>query len=245
MIITFPMGSSHLVGVTIPKAKRKRNFSGVATFKRLHRWGWLFGLLLLIGFATPVAGQSNSAQPATHYFLVPAETTSVRLHTHIADIDLGYDGSALIGAVNATYRLQNTSNQVALVTLTILANPSGSTLNLPDNLVVLVNQQPISFMPNESGRLIAQVQIGADTTLDLNLSYAIDLGNGPVTTLRYNIQPLQQWLGQPSLRVSIAVPNTIPNNSWLNILPQGWNYAPGSGPIPRIRWLYDPPLPGA
>ncbi len=243
MLITFPAGSSHLVGVTIPKAKRKRNFFRAAKFKRGQHWCWLFGLLAFVCFAYPVAGQSEANPAPTQYFLVPAETTSVRLHTHLADIDLGYDGVALIGAVNATYRLQNTSNQATLVTLTLIANPAGTTLSLPDNLVVLVNQQPVSFAPNESGRPIAQVQIGADTTLDLQLSYSVDLGDRSVAALRYNIQPLQQWLGQPSLRVSIVAPNTIPNNSWLTVAPEGWNYAPGSGPVPRIRWLYDPPLP--
>jgi hypothetical protein len=256
MIVTFPTPAHRLCAwtaacanetlFTIPKPYRKCNFSGWAIAGNAHRlWLRVAIITLFTGIALVGAAPHALAQTAvpTHYFLVPAGTTGIQLHTHTADLDLGDSGVALIVAVDARYRLQNQATETAPITLKLIASPAGGSLNPPDNLTVLVNGQPLPLTLADDDSVVVQLQVPADGTLDVRLSYAVTLGDGPLTTSAYPTQPLRQWPGQPSLRVSLGVPDTIPLESRLHIQPEGWNYAPGDDTTPRIRWLYDPPLP--
>jgi hypothetical protein len=256
MIITFPTHArrrcawtadrANRIVITIPKAYRKCNFSGWAITWNAYQW-WLrcalialFTGIALISTAPPALAQTSAP---THYFLVPYGSTAIQLHTHTADLDLGDSGVALLAAVDARYRLQNRTMSTAPITLKLIAAPASGPLNPPDNLTVLVNGQPLQLTLADDESVVVQLQVPADSTLDVRLTYAITLGDGPLVTVAYPIQPLRQWPGQPSLRVSLGVPDTIPLESRLRIHPEGWNYAPGEGTTPRIRWLYDPPLP--
>jgi hypothetical protein len=203
--------------------------------------GMLLAVLLLV---RPVYGQ-DGATTGHQFYLVPAAPTTIRLHTHTADIDLGQDGGPVIAAVDALYRLQNTGTERVALSLKLVAEPSDGAPLLPDNLVVLVNQQPLAVTQAEDGTPVVQVQVAADATLAVELNYSLQLGRGPLTTLSYNPRPLRQWSGQPSLRVSLGGSNLVPEEGWLQIAPDGWNYAPGATAAPRIRWLYDAPLPTA
>jgi hypothetical protein len=174
--------------------------------------------------------------------LTPAASTAIRLHTHTADIDLAYDGAALIAAVDALYRLQNKGSEPAALTLKLVSDPANAAPP-PDNLVVLVNDEPLIVTLADDGSAVVPVQVAADSTLDVRLNYAVTLGDGPLAVLRYRTAALAAWPGEPSLRVSIAALAAAPEASWLGIAPEGWNYAPGAGSDPRIRWLYDAQLP--
>lgn len=205
---------------------------------------WQLGVALfaVMVLAQPIYGQDKAAT-VHHFYLVPAATTSVRLHTHTADIDLGYDGGPVVAAVAALYRLQNTSTERIALTLKLVAEPAAGAPLLPDNLVVMVNQQPLAVTQAEDDSPVVQVQIPADSTIAVELNYSLQLDDEPLTTLAYSPRPLRQWLGEPSLRVSLGGSDLVPEEGWLRIAPEGWNFAPGATAAPRIRWLYDAPLP--
>jgi hypothetical protein len=199
-------------------------------------------LLIWLLLALPVYGQDP--ETVSHqFYLVPAAPTTIRLHTHTADIDLGYDGGPVIAAVDALYRLQNSGRERVALSLKLVAEPSAGAPRLPDNLVVLVNGQPLAVTQAEDGSPVVEVQVAADATLAVELNYSLRLGGGPLTNLSYSPRPLRQWAGQPSLRVSIGGNNLVPEGGWLQIAPDGWSYAPGATAAPRIRWLFDAPLP--
>lgn len=251
-----PADDGNLMNFTIPKAQAKCNFARHTTARPNLRWVGLICLLALWFVSLrPLHAQGDLSQP--HYYLVPATSTTIRLHTHTADMELGYDGAALVASVNALYRLQNTGAQPVSLTLNLVADiatenatssPTAADalpVRLPDNLVVLVNQQPLPITQADDGSPATQVQVQAPAgaTLDVRLSYALDLGDGPLAGLAYSPRPLRQWPGEPSLRVSMATIEASPSESWLGIQPEGWSYAPGANTTPRIRWLYDAPLP--
>jgi hypothetical protein len=252
--------------VTIPEGPRKCNFpahrsalaynqsgSQTVTPSSLHpvtlSTGFrvvLLALIIICGLlAAPKTAFAQTPPPDApgHYFLTPGANTQVKLHTHLADFRLGYEGAALLASLDAHYRLQNSTTDAQTVLLALTAFPPQEPLTLPDNLVLLVDETPLILTPTENGGLAAEVQVPADSTLDVQLNYVLDLGHGPLSTLRYAITELDQWPGQPSLRVSIAVPTTIPTASWLGTMPAGWTFAPTSGDTPLIRWLYDVQLP--
>src|SRR5262245_17570162 len=118
--------------VTIPKADRKCNFPG--------RWAQQGGVMLLVclfallALVRPISAQEQQAEGPAQYFLTPATSTAIRLHTHTADIDLAYDGAALIAAVDALYRLQNNASEPVAVTLKLVSDPATAPPP-PDNLV--------------------------------------------------------------------------------------------------------------
>ena len=199
----------------------------------------LFALLALV---RPISAQERPAEGPAQYFLTPAARTAIRLHTHTADIDLAYDGAALVAAVDALYRLQNNASEPAAVTLKLVSDPANAPPP-PDNLVVLVNGAPLVVTLADDGSAVVPVQVAADSTLDVRLNYAVTLGDGPLAILSYPTAALAAWPGQPSLRVSIGALDAAPETSWLRIAPDGWNYAPGASAEPRNRWLYDAQLP--
>jgi hypothetical protein len=252
MTVTFPtvfrcggaarQTSFALSPCTIPKAFRKCNFFG-RTIRRKPPLGLIWLLLPLVAALLSSQPLLAQEQPATAYFLVPGAPTTVKLHTHTADFTLGYDGDALILAVDALYRLQNSGTEPTSATFQVVAEPANDAQNLPPNLVVLVAAQPLALTVATGQNQTGQVQLPADGTLDVRLNYSITLGDEPLAALVYTAAPLDQWPGQPSLRVSIAAPEAISSASRLLIQPAGWNYAPDETGAPRIRWLYDPPLP--
>jgi hypothetical protein len=202
--------------------------------------GW--ALLMLSLWRSTYAQETPAPDAATapaQFFLSPDAATAVKLHTHAADFRLAYDGGALIASLDALYRLQNDGNDTASLTLRMSADPAGAAGAPPQNLVLMAGGQPVAFEPATDGALAARVTVGASATLDLHLSYAFALEEKPLTTLRYTVAPLRAWPGQPSLRVSIAVPPALAAESWLQTSPEGWRFSSDEGQTPRIRWLYD------
>ena len=105
-----------------------------------------------------------------------------------------------------------------------------------------MNDQPLDLRVTDEGNFVVQVQVPADTTIDVRLNYAISFAAGPLATLRYDPRLLRGWPGTPSLRVSIGVPDLLAEESWLRVEPAGWNFAPSTEGSTRIRWLYDEQL---
>lgn len=200
----------------------------------------MLAVFLLSPFPLHAQDESSATTTPTQFFLTPAAPTGLRLHTHTADFRLGYDGNTLIGSVDALYRVQNSGETEQTLALKLIADGDNPP---PDNLGLLVDDLPIAFTAVEDGALTAQVTVPADSTLDLRLSYAFSLGDAPISSLRYNPQPLRQWGSQPSVRVSIVIPEVIVSASWLLTSPPEWNFAPAEGQAPRIRWLFDEHLP--
>jgi len=179
----------------------------------------------------------------TQFLLVPGVSTSVKLHTHTADFRIGYDGNALIASLDARYRLQNESQEIQPVVLKLVTDPSAASTAPPANLVVMYDNEVLALTP-DGDSLTAAIETPADATVEVQLSYAVNLGDGPLAELRYTLTSLRAWPGQPSVRVSMAVPENLPSTSWLQTSPSDWTFAPDElAGLPRLRWLFDAQLP--
>jgi hypothetical protein len=201
---------------------------------------WLFCLAW-----QPAAAQATSGPVISppQFFLLPASPTILTLHTHTADFVLGYENGALVASVDAYYRLQNPTKDTATLTLKLASDADGAAHTVPQNLAVLLNGQSLPLTVGKDGALIDPLQIVGDGAVTLNLTYAFPLADAPLATLSYDAQPLGQWPGQPSLRVSLRLPATLPPESWLRTTPTGWRLVPTEAAMQRIRWLYDERIP--
>jgi hypothetical protein len=224
--------TSHMVNIGIPT------------------WAATLTLVLVWLFAPPfcagVAAQSApaSASPSPIFVLIPAEAAKVNLHTHTADFQLTEENGALTLSLDALYRLKNTDKTPVNLTLKVADASNQLVTTLPPLLGLTINDEPAPLLFSENVGYTTQIPIAADTLVDLHLRYSQVLTETPITTVRYDVAALRTWAGQPSLRVSIALPPTLVGESWLRVEPAEWNLGQTeASQQPRLKWLYDAELP--
>ena len=108
---------------------------------RRHWCLWVAALCLSVPFLTPGVHAADTLMPPVYYFLTPGAPTTVKLHTHTADIDLGFGPESAFAAVDALYRLQNSAAEAAVVELQVKADSTAeeNSSDKPPNAL------PISF----------------------------------------------------------------------------------------------------
>lgn len=208
----------------------------------------LCSILLFLFWPTLVYAQPDRvANPgAPILLLAPTEPTTVELHTHTADFQISDAEGNVALTLAAFYRLKNPGSvplNLALKLVDITGNPLAE---LPPSLELTLNEQPTGLLFVDDLGYTLQVPVAGEERVDLQLRYTVVLTPTLLTTLHYDSAPLAAWPGQTpsSLRVSFALPATLPMESWLQVAPPGWRFteAANSGE-PLLRWLYDNRLP--
>ena len=170
-------------------------------------------------------------------YLLPVDSTTVRLQTHVANlsvVDAGDGAVSVCGQPNATTQDENRRRWLSLFLGTGSAEPQDVSL--------MAGGQVLGLTPNESG-YAAQIEIGADTRLTLQLRYRLLLDDAPLATVRYAPSILRRWPGGISLRVEVSLPNSIPREAWTTVTPDTWKYAASGADVTAVRWLYDAGVP--
>lgn len=178
--------------------------------------------------------------------ITPLESTRVQLQMHTADFYFDDSTGNLILTVDARYRLKNSNTaDPATVVLRVAPMVAAEAMAPVEDLTLLADDQPLALIPTDAGTHTAQLQIGADARTDLQLSYTVDLQQQQLPLLEYVVVGLQRWPGAPSLRVTMTLPATIPQASWLRIGPEGWHFSAESAERIGAKWLYDAQQPDA
>ena len=178
--------------------------------------------------------------------MTPLESTRVQLQTHTADFYFDDSSGSLILAVEARYRLKNTSTEeAATVALRVAPMIAAEEMAPLEGLTLLADNQPLELTPGNAGIFTAQVEIGVDARSDLLLAYTVDLQQQKLPLLEYIVVGLQRWPGSPSLRVTATVPASIIQPSWLRIGPEGWHFFAENADRLGAKWLYDATQPDA
>ncbi|MEZ4726777.1 MAG: hypothetical protein R3E79_06550 [Caldilineaceae bacterium] len=195
---------------------------------------------------------STVAQVQTGYtrlvplLITPLESTRVQLQMHTADFHFDDSTGNLRLTVAARYRLKNSNTaDPATVVLRVAPMVTVEALAPVESLTLLANDQPLELVPTDARTHTAQLQIGADARTDLQLAYTVNLQQQQLPLLEYVVVGLQRWSGAPSLRVSVTLPATIPQASWLRIGPEGWHFSAESAERIGAKWLYDGQQPDA
>lgn len=224
--------------------------------------------LLLIGLSWVLVaqpGRLHAATPAKPYvtqhvvaqlqtgglrfvplLITPLEATSVQLQMHTSAFQLDDSTGSLTLTVEARYRLKNgNTEEPATVLLRIAPMIAADALAPIEGLTLAADDQPLDLASTTTGAYTAQVVIGADARTDLLLSYAVSLQEQKLPLLEYVVVGLQRWPGSPSLRVTVTLPASIPQASWLRIGPDGWHFFAESAERIGAKWLYDAQQPDA
>ncbi|MCC6457597.1 MAG: hypothetical protein IT328_21755 [Caldilineaceae bacterium] len=218
-----------------------------------QHWGWLAALLFLLAFVQPHVAQAaplsqNNPGTSPQLYLLPRDlaNSNVVVDSHIATLrvsDAGGDTAGPTLTVNALYHLRNPASSE--VTLPLQLYPGGDqSLGGYQALSLIQNQQPLLLQPGDNGGFLSQITLGAGGATTLNLQYQVPLGNDSLATVRYAPAILNGWAGNISLRVELELPNSIPAESWVEIMPAGWRYSVTTAPgMIGLRWLYDFTIP--
>lgn len=196
------------------------------------------------GSATAI--DSSGAQ---HIYLLPAEQTAVGVQVHIAELWLSSAGGENFIDVDATYRLQNPERTAAqpLIRVGTAAGTIGVTqLDHISNLSVTLGDTTIGLQETDNGNYTFRAQTPADGQTTLRLRYRVSLGNTPLATVRYALEPLNRWPDEISIRVEVKAPDAIATDSWTRIEPNGWSYGLATDPGRiDVKWLYNRRAPDA
>ena len=191
--------------------------------------------------AAPLLQEDEPAQGVTRQlYLLPAESTAVRLQTHVASLSVVHGGDEEVSVyVDAAYTLSNPGQEAVTVPLLVFAGTGSSQ---PQDVSLMAANQALGLTPREGG-YAAQTEIGADARLTLQLRYRVVLDQTPLATVRYAPSILRRWPGGISLRVEMSLPASIPQEAWTAATPDTWSYAPSTGDVTAIKWLYDAGIP--
>jgi len=230
--------------------KHSRN----ATFHRINLIATC-SLLLACLFYAPVAAKGKPTpsisplvqQAVTDFgqpIVLPVNATAATLQTHIAELRLNYEGSSLILSLDARYQFRNPTDAVITPLLKITSGATVDQQTLASDLTVFAGDQPLPLTPAEDASYTTQIQIAADSSVDLFLNYAVNLDNSALPSIHYAADLLQQWSAEPSLRITLIPASIINPDSWLRTEPAGWTYTqPAESQQPGIKWLYDARIP--
>lgn len=194
----------------------------------------------------PGAQSATSADRIEPPLLTPWEATTVTLLTHTADFTLLLRDSATASAdllltLDATYRFENEGDTPVTVNVRI-ADATDS--NMVNGVTLAIDGVPVSLYQTTGVGYAAQFQINADARATARLQYQLNLAELPLPLLSYQVADLAAWPGNPSLRVSVTMPEQVNPESWLHIAPEGWQYATtSSADSTGIKWLYDAQIP--
>ncbi len=190
--------------------------------------------------------QQNTSATLVPPLVIPLESTGVELLTHIADFtlstaDSSTGESALTLQMDATYRLENGSAEAAVLILKVTEPASPGTLV---EMTLTADGIPLTLFQTEGVGYSAQLQINADTRTTVALRYVVTVADLPLPLLSYQATALSAWRGNPSIRVSVALPAGTGPESWLHVAPAEWRYAQiADRALPGIKWLYDARIP--
>ncbi len=222
--------------------------------KSLRRSAILVPLLLLLWVLPATASAPHKLALTLHRqssiqsttiaqlpLITPLEATTIALHTHTAAIQLVETGNGLALRLDTTYRLDNEGDNGAVMVIQISDAPTAEVTQA--EVALSANGQPLSLFWTDGVGYTAQVQIAANGQTNLQFVYTITLPATPITALQYNLAPLRNWAGIPSVGVTLTVPATLRQASWLHVTPADWRYADNASGEVGIRWLYDAGLP--
>jgi hypothetical protein len=207
-------------------------------------------LLVLLALAQPRTAQAAplaQSNPGTspQLYLLPRDpaNSNVVVDSHIATLRLLDDAAGPLLAVDAVYRLRNPADND--VTLPLQLFPGGDpSLGGYQGVSLTQNLQPLLVQPGDNGGFFSQITLAAGGKTTLNLQYQVSLGNSSLATIRYAPSILNGWAGNISLRVEIEIPNSVPTESWVEIMPANWRYSTTTDAgIIGLRWLYDFTIP--
>lgn len=217
----------------------------VATPKVVTRHGVLNGVLTA-SLAPSHLLQQSAGTVLLPPLVIPLESTSVELLTHTADFtlstaDSSTGESALTLEMDATYRLENGASESAALILNVTEPKSAGILV---EIGLTADGIPLTLFQTEGIGYTAQLQINADTRTTVTLRYVVTATDFPLPLLSYHATTLSAWRGNPSIRVSIALPSGVVPESWLHVAPAEWRYAQiADNRLPGIKWLYDAQIP--
>lgn len=198
--------------------------------------------------AAPSA-QGVESSGGQHIFLLPGEQTQVSVEVHIAELWLNASGENNFVDVDATYRLRNAertgANPLVRVATATGAVGVGNLAHI-SNLSVTSGDTGVGLQETENGNYTFRIPVAADGRTTVRLRYRVNLGNEPLATVRYALEPLNRWPGEISIRVEAKAPDSIATDSWTRVEPNGWSYGLATDPGRiDVKWLYNRRAPDA
>ncbi|MFN8495111.1 MAG: hypothetical protein U0350_46340 [Caldilineaceae bacterium] len=204
-------------------------------------------------FAPPAVGQAQtSSEPSAgnvqQLFLLPLEATPVILQTHTADFYLDDADNHITLRMEALYRLKNPGHAPIIVMVKVTPGQSAAQTGALNDLRLLAGDQPLTLSPAENIGYTTPVQLAADGSVDLHLSYGANVDQAVLPTMAYPVGLLSKWPVDAqnglSLRISVYPSPALNTDSWLPPTPAGWHYTqPADGQLAGLKWLYDGQLP--
>ena len=164
----------------------------------------------------------------------------MKLQTHVAllsVIDSG--GSPASVYMDAAYMLSNPAAEAVTLPLLLFL---GTGVASPQDVSLMLGNEVVGLTPSEGG-YAAQIEMEAEARLTLRLRYRVAADEAPLTTVRYAPAVLRRWPGGISLRVEVAMPNSIARESWTALAPDTWSYAASDVDVTAVKWLYDAGIP--
>ncbi len=169
--------------------------------------------------------------------LVPTVRTDLLLRTHAAVLRLEQsDNGQTRLLLQATYSFQNPNPAATGAAFRIDGGNTGST-------AVAIAGQPLALATNADGLPQGEIQLPADSTLQLDLTFIETVASNPLVSIAYPVGKLGGWSNQVAFRL-LFEPGNLPPEAWLAIRPDTWTFAAEDDATGTpIEWLYDGNLP--
>lgn len=204
----------------------------------------LLAIVLAVSGAVPGAygatpRQVESASAITLPTVTPVDN-SVELHTHIATItvDATIADAPTLNLV-AEYDLRNEGSEAMTVAVRLPAP-------LPPQSELSVDGVPLTLESADGDQLGATFSIPAGEQVEMVLDTTQPLGPRGLASVLYPVATLRAWSGQRSTRIDLLPGSGLPQESWLTVAPDSWEYAPPAvATTPAMEWLYEGELPDA
>lgn len=208
----------------------------------------VFSLIVSSLFAPTVAVATSlhapvaraQAQPTNQLpfpFVLPTENGSISLSAHIVELSAFDNGENGVGvSAVARFRLKNSALTSAF---TIVRFSSPVNAALPADLAVTMDGVPANVYVTDGGGLALNVELAAEGSTELQLTYSLSLPKTAIQAIRYPAALLTNWQQRISMSVRIQLPESVVAESVVQIAPDDWIFPTDAGQSYAVRWLYD------
>ena len=165
------------------------------------------------------------------------ENGSISLSAHIVELSAFDNGENGVGvSAVARFRLKNSALTSAFTTVRF-SSPVNATL--PADLAVTMDGVPANVYVTDGGGLALNVELAAEGSTELQLTYSLSLPKTAIQAIRYPAALLTNWQQRISMSVRIQLPESVVAESVVQIAPDDWIFPADAGQSYAVRWLYD------
>ncbi len=205
--------------------------------RRIWMQGWRAVIAFLFAFLMAFLVQRAQAQTEYPggYTLMPLEPGKIALLSMTVDVSFHDDGTTTIAEVQANYRLHN-RNKGEARTFQVAIPGYPAPKPAPRNITLQLNGKELEKTPGNQQWWLAEVTLKPNQRANLVMTYAAEVGNGPIAHFRYPLELTGEiWPGRlESARFTISFPEPPNPQSWISLTPENYNLSAES-----VTWSYD------